>query len=69
MRKTTLSIDDDLIERAQRVLGTHGIKDTVDRALQEVIAQDARDALIRRLKTLEGTDIANEEIMKQAWRD
>jgi Arc/MetJ family transcription regulator len=67
MRKTTLTIDEDLVERARDILGTHGIKDTVDRALEEVIAADARRALVRRFETQDGLDLADEEIMRQAW--
>jgi Arc/MetJ family transcription regulator len=67
MRKTTLVIDDALIEQARTVLGTRGIKDTVDRALEEVVRSAARRALIRRMETLDGLDLADENIMRQAW--
>jgi Arc/MetJ family transcription regulator len=69
MRKTTLVIDDDLIGRAQAVLGTHGIKDTIDRALEEVVCRSARRALVERLATLEGLDLADEDVMARAWRE
>ena len=67
MRKTTLAIDESLVERARSILGTRGIKDTVDRALEDVIAADARRALVRRFETQDGLDLADEEIMRRAW--
>lgn len=37
VRKTTLEIDDEKIARAQEILGTSGIKDTVDEAIARVL--------------------------------
>jgi len=37
VRKTTLEIDDAKIARAQEVLGTTGLKDTVDEAIARVL--------------------------------
>lgn len=67
MKKTTLVVDEDVLRRAQQALGTHSLKDTVDRALKEAIAADSRRALIRRLRTLDGLDLADEEVMRRAW--
>jgi Arc/MetJ family transcription regulator len=68
MRKTTLEIDDAALAYAQRILGTHGIKDTVDAALREVRVQDARRRLIEQLRTLDGLDVDDPDLMRQAWR-
>lgn len=65
--KTTLLIDDALLDQARRILGTHGIKDTVDSALQEVIGTHARRALIDRLRTQNGLDLADDKIKHSAW--
>jgi len=62
-----LVIDDELVRRAQTVLGTRGIKDTVDRALEEVIALGARRALIERLETQRGLDIGDDTLADRAW--
>lgn len=67
MRKTTLVINEALIEQAQQVLGTHGLKDTVDRALEEVVAIHARRALIRRFETQDGLDLEDTEVTRRAW--
>ena len=69
VRKITLVVDDALIEQAQSILGTQGIKDTVDRALEEVIAANARRALIHRMRTMDGLDLADAEVMPEAWRE
>lgn len=69
MRKTTLVIDDALVEQARQVLGTRGLKDTVDRALEEVIAVHARRAFVRRLETQDGLDLDNVDVMRRAWGD
>lgn len=69
MHKTTLTVDDAKIRKARRVLGTKGIRDTIERALDEVIAQDARGRAVERLLRLEGLD--REVLIKarhEAWR-
>lgn len=69
MRKTTLVINDEILAQARAILGTHGLKDTIDRALEQVVIQDSRRALLSRLAALEGLDLADDEVMRQAWRD
>ncbi len=66
MRKTTLDIDEDLLSKAREILGTNGIKDTVDEALCEIVRREAGRRLITRLK--KNGDLANPEIMARAWR-
>ena len=68
VRKTTLEIDDEVLEDARRILGTRGIKDTVDAALREVRVQDARRRLIEQLRSLDGLDLGDPEVMQSAWR-
>ena len=69
MHKTTIVVDDKKLARVQRVLGTKGIRDTFDRALDEVLALDARRRVVDRLRTMEGID---ERVLrnarKEAWR-
>ena len=55
-RKTTITVDDDLLAKAQAVLGTHGLKDTVDEALSEIVRAALRRELAERLATGEGLD-------------
>lgn len=68
MRKTTLEIDDAVLEDAKRILGTHGIKDTVDAALRAVRVQEARRELTSQLRSLDGLDLADADVMRGAWR-
>lgn len=60
MRRTSLEIDEERLARAQRVLGTKGIKDTIDRALDEVLRADLRRRLADRVRTGEGIDRGDE---------
>jgi Arc/MetJ family transcription regulator len=55
-RKTTITVDDELLARARAVLGTRGLKDTVDAALTEVVRAELRRDLVRRLRTGDGFD-------------
>lgn len=69
MHKTTLVVDDKKIARVRRLLGTKGIRETIDRALDEVIAIRARHRVVEQLRKMEGLD---EEVLrnvrKEAWR-
>ena len=56
MRRTSLEIDEEQLARAQRVLGTKGVKDTIDRAFEEVLRADLRRRLADRVRTGEGVD-------------
>ena len=68
MRKTSIDLDDALFERARDVLGTHGLKATVARAFEEVLAADARRRATRQLEEMDGLDLDRPEIMADAWR-
>lgn len=68
MRKTTLTIDDEKISQARAILGTTGITDTIDAALSDTIRRAAADRLIHRMSTMDGLDLADAEVMADAWR-
>ena len=68
MRKTSVDIDDHLIEQVRSVLGTSSIKETIDSALREVLRVDARRQEIRALAEMDGMDLADEDVMAKAWR-
>ena len=68
MRKTTIVVDDELIEGAKAVLGTTGLKETIDAALLEVVRAQLRRRHAERLRTMRGMDLDRPEIMEQAWR-
>ena len=52
MRRTVV-IEDTLLEDAQRLLGTRGIRDTVEAALREVIRRNRLEKLRNSLGTVE----------------
>lgn len=68
MGKTTLDVDDAKVEAAKQVLGTRTLRDTVDRALDSVLAADTRRRTIERLRRMEGLDLDKPEVMDAAWR-
>lgn len=68
MRKTTLEVDEELFERARSILGTRGLKATVRRAFEEVLAMDARRRAIRQLQEMDGLDLDRPEVMADVWR-
>lgn len=60
MRRTSFEIDEERLARAQRALGTTGIKDTIDRALDEVHRAELRRRLALRIHSGEGVDRGDE---------
>ena len=56
VRRTSIEIDEARLARAQCALGTTGVKDTIDLALQEVIRADLRRRLAARVRSGEGID-------------
>jgi hypothetical protein len=68
MRRTTVVIDERKLAKARKVLGTKGIKDTLDRALDEVIAMDAQRHAVEQLQTMEGLDLDQRDVAADAWR-
>ena len=67
MRKTTIAVDDQVAAEASRALGTKGLTATVNQSMREVVAMAARRRFIERLRTMEGMDLDNPDIMAGAW--
>lgn len=68
MRKTSVEIDDGLIEQVRALLGTSSIKETIDSALREVLRREARRQEIEALATMDGLELSDEKLMAGAWR-
>jgi Arc/MetJ family transcription regulator len=68
MHRTTLVLDERKLAKARRLLGTKGIKDTIERALDEVIAYEARREAVEQLQTMTGLDLDDPKVMSKAWR-
>ena len=62
MRRTVV-IDDKLLEEARKVLGTRGVRDTVEAGLREAIRRYRLEDLRRSLGTME-LDLTLEELLK-----
>jgi Arc/MetJ family transcription regulator len=56
MRRTSIELEEARLVRVQQILGTRGVKDTVDRAFDEVLRADLRRRLARRVRTGEGVE-------------
>jgi hypothetical protein len=67
-RKTTVEFDEQLYETASSVLHTRGLKATVQRAFEEIVAADARRRALRQLQTMDGLDLDRPDVMADAWR-
>jgi len=63
-----IDIDDDVLERARSVSGATTIKDTVTIALRHLNDSVLRRQHLDRLASGFGTDIADHEVMADAWR-
>ncbi|MGH4027237.1 MAG: type II toxin-antitoxin system VapB family antitoxin [Pseudonocardiaceae bacterium] len=69
MARTTVTLDDDLIEDARRLLGTSGISETVNAALMVAIRQARLAAFdIRRFEITEGAKVPAPRVSGQAVR-
>ena len=68
MTKRLIDVDDALLDQARTLTGATTIKETVNTSLREVINAELRRQHLGRLVNGEGTDIANDEVMADAWR-
>jgi Arc/MetJ family transcription regulator len=56
IRRTTIEIDEELLARAQQALGTRGLKDTVDAALDEAVRRMRRERVVELVRSGQGID-------------
>jgi len=68
-RKTSVAIDESLLEEARDILRTDSIKDTVNRALLEVVRTQTRREEVEAMSVMEGLELNNDEVMEGAWRN
>jgi Arc/MetJ family transcription regulator len=68
MTRTLIDTDDELLTRAQAVLGTGTKKDTVNAALAQVVALNARRQFLDDARRGDLADASDEQLMDQAWR-
>ena len=67
-RKTSVEIDEGLLDRVRRVLGTSTIKETVEEAFLEVLRDRARRDEVEALVSMRGMELGDVEVMAKAWR-
>lgn len=67
MTKRLVDIDDTLLARAREVLGAETMKETVNRALSEVINLERRRSLVKRMTTGDGIEL-DADTLRDAWR-
>lgn len=67
-RKTSVEINENLLAAVQRVLATTTIKDTIEEAFREILRVEARREEVEALRTMQGLDLADPEVMAGAWR-
>jgi Arc/MetJ family transcription regulator len=68
MTKKLIDIDEDTLAQATRILGAGTMKETVNRALVEVVLLAERRAHAERLAGMQGLDLDDHHIMAGAWR-
>jgi Arc/MetJ family transcription regulator len=68
LRKTSVEVDDKLVRKVRRILGTSTLKETVEAAFLAVLQQHARREEVDALKTMRGMDLDKPDIMAAAWR-
>ena len=67
-RKTSVVIDEELLDAVQKALDTKTLKETIERAFLEVLRARAREEEVEALSSLRGMDLDNDEVMLGAWR-
>lgn len=68
MPKTLIDVDERYLTAAAHALHTTTKKDTVNAALREVAALAARRRDLHRLTSAGLPDLADADVMRQAWR-
>ncbi len=68
VRKTSVEINQDLLDAVKRILATKTVKETVEEAFREVLRAQARREEVQALSTMDGMDLDKLEIMAEAWR-
>jgi len=66
--RTLIDTNDELLERAQAVLGTGTKKDTVNAALAQVVALNTRRQFLDDARAGGLIDAVDEAVTDQAWR-
>jgi Arc/MetJ family transcription regulator len=69
VKKTTIEFDEKTEAEVEKVLGTRGLKATVDQSFRTVLALKARMEFIDQLRSMDGLDLDRPDVMSHAWAD
>lgn len=67
-RKTSVEIDEQLLEAVRDALSTKTIRETIEAAFREVVRRKAIEEEIVALSAMQGMDLDDPEVMAKAWR-
>ena len=67
-RKTSVVINEELLDTVRRVLATKTVRETIEMAFREVLRVQARREEVEALSTMSGMDLNDPDVMKKAWR-
>ena len=67
MHRTTIVLDQKKLAKVRRLLGTTGIKDTVEKAFDELLAMELRKRAVERLIKHDGLELTD-DVAADAWR-
>ena len=65
VQRTTVEFDSEQLAEVRKLLGTTGIKDTIDAAFDQIVRQARRIALLDQMRDPEKFDFS-EEVFRQA---
>lgn len=68
MRKTTVVLDDTLLQKAKEATGAKTKKETIERALHEIVRRHQRELLVREMGTFD-LDLSQDDIEKMRDHD
>jgi len=68
VRKTSVAVDEQLLEEVRVVLGATTVRETIDAALREVLRGRARQQEVAALAAMDGMDLDDDALMANVWR-
>jgi Arc/MetJ family transcription regulator len=67
-RKTSVEIDEELLEEVRSILATSTVRETIEEAFREVVRRRARAEEIEALVCMRGMELDDPGVMSGAWR-
>ena len=68
MGKTTVELDEELLQRAKEAIGSRTKRETIETALQELVKRHQRELLIQEMGTYD-LDLTQDDIDKMRGND